>query len=42
MPIGRAIRIVVEIAIIVYCILAILHEYHPYTPREKPYFRIPK
>ena len=43
MPIGRAIRLIIEVAVIVYCILALIHEYHSYTPkvRERPYIRMP-
>ncbi len=41
MPIGRAIRLIIEVAVIVYCILALIHEYHSYTPREKPSIRMP-
>ena len=42
MPIGRAIRIVVEILIILFCVFAIIHEYHTYTPKEKSYIKMPK
>lgn len=42
MPIGRAIRIIIELLIIVFCVLALIHEHHSYTPKEKPSLILPE